>query len=188
MRTQSAFRKTWSHLRGTKNSKFARLYNKIKWTCKEIYKENHFNLLALIHIHAYIIGHYNSSIRIMDQVSHTTHGICIKFIHKWWDSLKPTLNDKCFEKLFMAFLFNLRVFWCTLNYKISLSVHLFNTKMNWNKAPKVSDNQNVFLNSSAISSTWKCAINYVQYILSSLHNKKKDHITSLRTSRLGGIF
>ena len=33
--------------------------------------------------YTYIIGHYNPSVRIIDQVSHTTYVVCITFIHKW---------------------------------------------------------------------------------------------------------
>ena len=31
---------------------------------------------------AYIIAHYNPSIRIVDLVSHTTYVVCVNFIHK----------------------------------------------------------------------------------------------------------
>ena len=33
----------------------------------------------------YIIGHYNSSVRIIFLVPHTTYVVCVNFIHKWWD-------------------------------------------------------------------------------------------------------
>ena len=33
-------------------------------------------------MHTYIIGHYNSSVRIIDLVSHTTYVACVNFIHK----------------------------------------------------------------------------------------------------------
>ena len=33
----------------------------------------------------YIIGHYNSSVRIIELVSHTTYVVCVNFIHKWRD-------------------------------------------------------------------------------------------------------
>ena len=33
----------------------------------------------------YIIGHYNSSVRIIDLVSHTTYDLGVNFIHKWRD-------------------------------------------------------------------------------------------------------
>ena len=36
-------------------------------------------------IYAYIIGHYNPSIRIIDPVSHTTYVVCVNFIYKWRD-------------------------------------------------------------------------------------------------------
>ena len=64
---------------------------------------------ALFYIHTYIIGHYNTSVRIIDLISHTTYVVCVNFIYKWRD-LKSTPNDRFFEKLFMAFLFTLRVF------------------------------------------------------------------------------
>ena len=64
------------------------------------------NLLITIQIHiihTYIIGHYNTSVRIIDLVSHTTYVVCVNFIHKWGDlQLKLTPNDRFFEKLFMA--------------------------------------------------------------------------------------
>ena len=41
------------------------------------------SLYCTIHIH--IIGHYNLSVRIIDQASYTTHVVCINFIHKWRD-------------------------------------------------------------------------------------------------------
>ena len=78
-------------------------------------------------LHTYIIGHYNLSVRIFDLVAHTTYVVCVNFIHKWcaklgWVvmtnyvcmyqflfgpvcgtySLKSILNDRFFEKLFMA--------------------------------------------------------------------------------------
>ena len=33
----------------------------------------------------YIIDHYNSSVRIIDLVSHTTYVACVNFIYKWRD-------------------------------------------------------------------------------------------------------
>ena len=36
-------------------------------------------------IHIYIIGHYNSSVGIIDLISHTTYVVCVNFIHKWRD-------------------------------------------------------------------------------------------------------
>ena len=39
-------------------------------------------ILFYLLIHTYIIGHYNPSVRIIDLVSHTTYGECLKFIHK----------------------------------------------------------------------------------------------------------
>ena len=37
------------------------------------------------YIYTYIIGRYNSSVRIIDLVSHTTYVVCVNFIHKWRD-------------------------------------------------------------------------------------------------------
>ena len=60
-----------------------------------------------IHIRTYIIGHYNSSVRIIDLVSHC---VLISHISGGTYSLKSTPNDRFFEKLFMAILFILRNF------------------------------------------------------------------------------
>ena len=35
------------------------------------------------HLHTYIIGHYNTSVGIIDLVSHTTYVVCFNFRHKW---------------------------------------------------------------------------------------------------------
>ena len=32
-----------------------------------------------------VTGHYNSSVRIIALVSHTTYVVCVNFIHKWRD-------------------------------------------------------------------------------------------------------
>ena len=64
-----------------------------------------------VYIHTYIIGHYNPpSVRIIDLVSHSTYVVCvlILYISGGTYSLKSTLNDRFFEKLFMAILFILR--------------------------------------------------------------------------------
>ena len=45
----------------------------------------HSKYVWFIHTYIYIIGHYNSSIRIIDLVSHTTYVVCINFIHKLRD-------------------------------------------------------------------------------------------------------
>ena len=39
-------------------------------------------LLLFLHIHTYIIGHCNPSVRIIDLLSHTTYVVCVNFIHK----------------------------------------------------------------------------------------------------------
>ena len=44
-------------------------------------------------MYAYIIGHYNPSVRIIDLVSHTTYVVCVNFIHKWQD-LQFKLNSE----------------------------------------------------------------------------------------------
>ena len=70
-------------------------------------------MYLLITMHTYIIGHYSPSVRIIDLVSHSTYVVCVNFIHNKVGgtySLKSTPNDRFFEKLFMAILFNLRVF------------------------------------------------------------------------------
>ena len=55
--------------------------------------------------HAYIIGHYNPSVRIIELVSHTTYVVCVNFIHKWRDLHFKVDSERqiFFEKLFMAF-------------------------------------------------------------------------------------
>ena len=55
------------------------------------------------YIYTYTIGHYNTSVRIIDLVSHNTY-VCVNFIDKWRDLhfLKSTPDDRFFEKLFMA--------------------------------------------------------------------------------------
>ena len=40
----------------------------------------------VIHLHTYIIGHYNPSVRIIDLFSHTTYIVCVNFIHKCRES------------------------------------------------------------------------------------------------------
>ena len=52
---------------------------------------------------------YNPSVRIIDLVSRTIYVVCVNFILKWRD-LQSTLNDRFFEKLFMAILFTLGVY------------------------------------------------------------------------------
>ena len=42
-------------------------------------------ILAGMNIHTYIIGHYNTSVRIIDLVSHITYVVSVNFIHKWRD-------------------------------------------------------------------------------------------------------
>ena len=46
----------------------------------------------------YIIGHYNPSVKVINIVSHTTHAVCVNFIHKWQDLQfkKSTPNNKFF--------------------------------------------------------------------------------------------
>ena len=41
--------------------------------------------ILLPSLNTYIIGHYNSSVRIIDLVSHTTYVVCVNFIHNWRD-------------------------------------------------------------------------------------------------------
>ena len=40
-----------------------------------------FVILTLI----FTVGHCNSSVRIINLVSHTNYVVCVNFIHKWWD-------------------------------------------------------------------------------------------------------
>ena len=74
-----------------------------------------------LYIHTYIIGHYNPSAGIIDLVLYTTYVVCVNFIHKWRDlRLRSTPNNRFFEKLFMAILLTLRVFFKNLlkgNYR-----------------------------------------------------------------------
>ena len=59
---------------------------------------------ALINVAStYIIGQYNPSVRIIDLVSHTNYVVCVNFIfHTGTYILKPTPNNRFFEKNFMA--------------------------------------------------------------------------------------
>ena len=43
--------------------------------------------LIMYENHAYIIDHYNPSVRITDLVSHTTYVVCVNFVHKWCEKL-----------------------------------------------------------------------------------------------------
>ena len=54
----------------------------------------------ITYIHTYIIGHYNPSVRIIDQASHITYVVCVHFIHKWWNlQFKVESERQIFEKL-----------------------------------------------------------------------------------------
>ena len=54
-----------------------------------------------MHIHTYIIGHYNPSVRITEKVSHTTHVVCVNFIREWLDlQFNIDSERQIFEKLF----------------------------------------------------------------------------------------
>ena len=70
---------------------------------KGIYKYHH---------HAYIIGHYNPSVRITDLVSHTTYVVCVNFINKCRDlQFKVDFERQIFWETFHGnFLFTLRAF------------------------------------------------------------------------------
>ena len=60
----------------------------------------------------YIIGHYNPSVRIIDQDYSFIHHLCyvlILYISGGTYSLKSTPNNRFFEELFMAILFTHRV-------------------------------------------------------------------------------
>ena len=41
-----------------------------------------FRTYTYTYIHTYIIGYYNPSVRIT-LASHTTHVVCVNFIHEW---------------------------------------------------------------------------------------------------------
>ena len=41
--------------------------------------------VQLYFTNTYIIGYYNSSVRIVYLVSHTSYVLCVNFIHKWRD-------------------------------------------------------------------------------------------------------
>ena len=56
-------------------------------------------------LHPYIIGHYNSSVRIIGLVSDATYAVCFNFIHKWWH-LKFKVNSErqiCLETFHSSF-------------------------------------------------------------------------------------
>ena len=38
-----------------------------------------------VYIHTNLIGYYNSSVRIIGVVSHTTYVVCVNFIFEWRD-------------------------------------------------------------------------------------------------------
>ena len=62
---------------------------------------------------AYIIGHYNPSVRIINIVSHTSYIVCVNFIHKWQDlHFKVDSEQQIFLRNFswQICLFTLRVF------------------------------------------------------------------------------
>ena len=50
-------------------------------------------MLAYCSPHTYIIGHYNSSVRIIDLVSPNTYVVCVNFIHKWRGYITPAEED-----------------------------------------------------------------------------------------------
>ena len=70
-------------------------------------------------IHTYIIGHYNPLVRIIDLVSHMSCHVmlCVLIldINGGTYSLKSTPNDRFFETLFMAILFDSQSF-CQKSY------------------------------------------------------------------------
>ena len=53
----------------------------------------------------HIIGHYNPSVRIIEQVYHNTYAVCVNFIDK--HSLKSTSKDRDFHLLSEFFVRNL---------------------------------------------------------------------------------
>ena len=42
-------------------------------------------ILSIFSTYTYMIGHYNTSIRIIDLVSRTTYVVCVNFLHEWRD-------------------------------------------------------------------------------------------------------
>ena len=62
----------------------------------------------ITYIHTLVITIFHSGLR---QISHTTYVLCFNYIHGWWDlQFKVDSERQIFEKLFVAFLFTLRVF------------------------------------------------------------------------------
>ena len=52
-------------------------------------------------LYAYIIGHYNPSVRIINIVSYTTYVVCVNlYISGGTYSFKSTPNDRFFERIF----------------------------------------------------------------------------------------
>ena len=61
--------------------------------CVLAFKAATVNILSVLevftYLHAYIISHYNPSVRIIDLIPHTTCVVCVNFIRKWTDG--PTV-------------------------------------------------------------------------------------------------
>ena len=74
------------------------------------------------HIHTYIIGHYNPSVRILDLESHITYVVCFNFMHKWRDlQFKVDFEWQIFwETVPWQYLFTPRVFLNTYIHNWSL--------------------------------------------------------------------
>ena len=63
-----------------------------------------------IYIHTYKISHYKQPfIQDYDLAAHTTHVMCVSFIHKWQDlQFNVDFEPQIFDKLFTAGLFDLK--------------------------------------------------------------------------------
>ena len=72
-----------------------------------------YNFSIFSALHAYIIDHYNLSVRIIGLAPHTTNVVCVNFIHKWRDlQFKVDSEKQIFflRNFSLQFLFTLRVF------------------------------------------------------------------------------
>ena len=62
-------------------------------------------------LNTYIIGHYNTSVRIMDLVSNTTYIVCVNFIYNGRDlQFKVKSELQIFWETFHSNLFTFRIF------------------------------------------------------------------------------
>ena len=66
--------------------------------------------LANLAIHTYMVGHCNTSVRIIDLISNNTYVVCINFIHKWRDLQFKVDFEDFLRNFSWQILFTLRVF------------------------------------------------------------------------------